>query len=139
MKKFLPTLFAFIILFSIGQTLVHAQGSGCNSATGSGCSGLSTPNPSTLDNPFNCGGAGGNCTLGSFLNTVIQKIILPLGGILAVLAFIWTGFMYVTARGNSSKLEEANRALLYVAIGTAVLLGATLISAVISNTVDKLR
>jgi hypothetical protein len=47
--------------------------------------------------------------------------------------------MYVTARGNSTKLEEANRALLYVAIGTAVLLGAELISSVISNTVDKLK
>ena len=126
MKKFLPHLIAFSVIFSLGFHFVLADG---GNTTVSG----------TIPNPFNCGGAAGNCTLETFLNTIIHNIILPLGGILAVLAFIWVGFMYVTARGNSTKLEEANRALLYVAIGTAVLLGAELISLVISNTIDKLK
>jgi type IV secretory pathway VirB2 component (pilin) len=139
MKKLFPHILALVILFSAGHSVVFAQVTTCDSATGNGCSAATSNQgtPSTIGNPFNCGGAT-NCTLDVFLNNIIHNLVLPLGGVLAVLAFIWVGFMYVTARGNSTKLEEANRALLYVAIGTAVLLGAELLSSVISNTVNKL-
>lgn len=72
------------------------------------------------------------------LKAIINEIILPLGGVLAVLAFIYSGFKYVTARGNTTKIEEANRALLYTAIGTAILLGSWVITNVIVNTVNKI-
>lgn len=122
MKKFLSHVLVFVALFSFGVMFVHAQ---APVAAG------------TIPNPFNCGGAS-SCTLGTFLNYIILNLVMPLGGILAVLAFIWVGFMFVKARGNESEIEKAKRALLYVAIGTAVLLGASLISSVVSNTVNQL-
>lgn len=92
----------------------------------------------TLDNPFNCGGVS-PCTLFTFLEMVISRIILPIGGILAVLAFIYSGFLYVTAQGDAKKITTAHHALLYTAIGTAVLLGAWVIAKVIENTINQLR
>ena len=138
MKKFLPHLLAFIIIFSIGHSVVSAQGTGCDPSTGSGCSSSGSGISTTIPNPFNCGGAT-NCTLDVFLTSIVHNIILPVGGVLAVLAFIWVGFMYVKARGKPGEIETANRALLYVAIGTAILLGAEIISSVVSNTLTQLK
>jgi len=88
----------------------------------------------TLDNPF----SGGDSLL-ELLNTIINEIIFPIGGVLAILAFIYAGFKYVTAQGDTTKIEEAHQTLLYVVIGTAILLGARLISEVISGTIDQLK
>jgi hypothetical protein len=87
-----------------------------------------------FDNPFR---ASGN--LFELLTNVIDNIILPIGGMLAVLAFIWSGFMYVTAQGNEAKLKTANRALLYTVIGTALLLGSWVIAIMIEATINQLR
>ncbi|KKT95852.1 MAG: hypothetical protein UW97_C0021G0004 [Parcubacteria group bacterium GW2011_GWA2_45_15] len=57
----------------------------------------------------------------------------------AVLAFVYAGFLYVTAQGNESKLKTAHKALLYTSVGTAVLLGSWVIAKVIENTINQLR
>lgn len=91
----------------------------------------------TLDNPFNCGTVN-PCTLYGMFAAIINDIILPIGGVLAVIAFIYSGFLYVLAQGNDTKIKKAHQALLYTAIGTAVLLGAWVIAMVIENTVSQL-
>ncbi len=88
-----------------------------------------------IPNPF--GRSGGSLT--ELFETIVNSIILPIGGVLAVLAFVYSGFLYVTAQGNPGKIEEANRALLYSAIGTAVLLGSWVIANVIGGTIDQLK
>ncbi|MEK7227442.1 MAG: hypothetical protein AAB641_00945 [Patescibacteria group bacterium] len=88
-----------------------------------------------IKNPF----GRGIDSLFDLLKTVVNDIILPIGGVLAVLAFIYSGFLYVTAQGNDTKLKTAHNALLYTAIGTAVLLGSWTLANVISNTIDKLK
>jgi hypothetical protein len=85
----------------------------------------------TLKNPFRLGD--------DFIKTLIDKIILPLGGMLAVLAFIYSGFLYVTAQGNDTKIEKAHRALLYTAIGTGILLGSWAIAMAIGTTIGQLQ
>ncbi len=94
----------------------------------------------TLNNPFNCGDISPeDCTLYTMFEAIINDIILPIGGVLAVIAFIYSGFLYVTAQGNETKLKTAHTALLYTAIGTAVLLGAWVISQVIESTINQLK
>jgi hypothetical protein len=88
----------------------------------------------TLKNPFRLGD-----DLMTFIKTLIDKIILPLGGMLAVLAFIYSGFLYVTAQGNDTKIEKAHRALLYTAIGTGILLGSWAIAMAIGTTIGQLQ
>lgn len=89
--------------------------------------------PVSLKNPFSIGN-----DLFEVMKALVNKVVLPIGGVLCVLGFIYAGFMYVTAGGNSTKIGEANRALLYSAVGTAVLLGAWVIANVIGNTIREL-
>mgnify|MGYP003394299859 FL=1 len=49
-----------------------------------------------------------------------------------------SGFMYVTAQGDETKIKTAHKSLLYTSIGTAVLLGAWTLANVICNTVNDL-
>ena len=125
-KIFLASLLSLSIFFVMGAVLVSAQGSGGN------------PVIIDLKNPFNCGGVS-PCTLFTLLEKIINNILLPIGGVLAVLAFIYSGFLYVTAQGNETKLKTAHQALLTTSIGTAILLGSWVIAKVIENTINQLK
>ncbi len=94
---------------------------------------ISNPGSFTLTNPFKVGD-----TLFELLETIVNRIILPIGGVLAVLAFIYSGFLYVTAQGKETQLAKAHKALLYTAIGTAVLLGSWVIANVIRATINQI-
>lgn len=72
------------------------------------------------------------------LNNIIGNIILPLGIPIVALMIIYTGFMFISARGDKSKLEEAKKALSGTLIGAAIVLGAYAITAVIKATVGAL-
>ncbi len=122
MKKLLIILTPLLLFFVISFDLVLAQGSGGNPS-------ISV----TLNNPF-----GTQDSLFGLIRTIINDVVLPIGGVIAVLAFIFSGFLYVTAQGNETKLKEAHRALLYTSIGTAVLLGAWVIANVVCRTIAAL-
>jgi hypothetical protein len=150
MKKVLAIL--LISTFFLGLvTYVYAQptqpgsqipgtpGSQIPGSPGSGIPGSSPGGQSqsikfSFPNPFSK--AGDN--LFDVMKNIVNQIILPIGGVLAVLAFIFTGFKYVLAKGKPEKIQEANRAFLYTVIGTAILLGAWVIANVIGNTVNQL-
>ncbi len=127
MKKLTKNIFVFLLLSLIFTSTIYAQSSGDSG-------GGSSQNIIKLDNPFRTGG-----NLIDFIKVIINNIVLPVGGVLAVLAFIYAGFKYVLAQGDPAKIKDAHRALLYTVIGTAILLGAWLITDVISNTIDKLK
>jgi hypothetical protein len=55
-----------------------------------------------------------------------------------VLAIIYAGFLYVTARGNAQQTEQATRALTYAIIGAVLVLGAVALSEVIKNLISSL-
>lgn len=134
MKKLITNIFSLILISTLFISVASAQttvGGGGGTTVGGG---PTSGNIIHLDNPFKTGG-----NLIEFITVIINNIILPIGGVLAVLAFIFSGFKYVTAQGDPSKIKEAHRALLYTVIGTAILLGAWLIAGVISNTIDKLK
>lgn len=54
----------------------------------------------------------------------IAKIVAQIGVPIAVIAIIYAGFLFVTARGNEKKLEDAKRVFFWAIIGTVVLLGS---------------
>ncbi len=87
-----------------------------------------------IKNPF----SGGN-DLYSFIKTIINEILIPIGGVVAVLMIMYAGFLYVTARGNPAQISKAHDALLYGAIGAAILLGAWVIAGAIEGTVNELK
>lgn len=54
-----------------------------------------------------------------------------------VLFVIYAGFTYVTARGNTSKIERAHKTLGWSLVGAGVLIGAKLIAAAIIATFQQ--
>jgi type IV secretory pathway VirB2 component (pilin) len=138
------TILTVIILSLLVVAPVFAQkttnptGPGTQNPTGPGTqnptSGQSQSIKFSFPNPF---AKAGN-DLFTVMKNIVNQVILPIGGVVAVLAFIFTGFKYVMAKGKPDKIQEANRAFLYTVIGTAILLGAWVIANVIGNTVNQL-
>jgi hypothetical protein len=71
----------------------------------------------TLPNPIN------QRTFAGFIQQ-IANIAAYIGGVVAVIMIIWSGFLFVTARGDERKLATAKTAFTWTVIGAAVLLGA---------------
>lgn len=70
---------------------------------------------------------------------LLNKIIIPIAIPFVALAIIYTGFLFVAARGNEDKLSKAKEALKWTIIGTAIVLGAYVIAQVVENTVNEIR
>ncbi len=87
----------------------------------------------TLQNPFKVGN-----NLYEVAKGIVNNVILRIGGVLCVLAFIYSGFLYVTAGGSDTKINQAHKALLNSAIGTALLLGAWVLVTLVQTTIDSL-
>lgn len=139
-KTFVTSLLSLSIFLIMGGILVFAQGLPSDGSDTNPSPAGSDSNPvvisTSLNNPFKC---GDSCTLFTLLEKVINDILLPIGGILAVLAFIFSGFLYIVAQGNETKLKTAHRSLLYTSVGTAVLLGSWVIAKVIETTISQLK
>lgn len=74
----------------------------------------------------------------SFIKAVITAV-LYIGVPIVALAIIYTGFLFVSAQGNSEKLTKAKKALLYTLIGAVLLLGAFVIANAIQSTVHEIE
>lgn len=70
---------------------------------------------------------------------IILDIALVVGIPIVALGLIYSGFLFVKAQGNETKLTEAKQAFLYVIIGAFILLGAYVISEAIGATINALR
>ena len=86
---------------------------------------------------------------GSFLNplqftsldqflTALLEVIIQIGFPIVVLAIIWTGFLFVKARGDVEGLKEARRAFFWTLIGALLVLGAFVLSELIQSTVNEI-
>lgn len=113
----------------------NTGGSGPSNTGGSGPTAPGSNINSQLQNPFRTGAND----IPQLFKTIINNIIIPIGAVLAILAFIYAGFLYVTAAGDETKIGKAHKALLYAAVGTAVLLGAGVIAKVIQATINQLQ
>ncbi len=67
----------------------------------------------------------------------ILDILLVFAIPFVVFFIMYAGFLYVTARGNASVIEQAHKALLYAIIGGLLIFGARAILDIITNTVDS--
>jgi len=65
----------------------------------------------------------------------IMNLVAIVGGIVVVLFIIYSGFTYVTANGDTGKIEKARDMFFATVIGGAILLGADVIANVVINTV----
>lgn len=132
-------------IWTDGGTRVDS--SGIISPTTGGSLGGSTANPTT-------GGSLGGTSASLSANTQLQnpikyntfsqfaaavtktavQVLMPF----IVLAFIYSGFLFVSAQGNETKLTEAKNILMYSMIGAFILLGAWGFAQIIGQTVSTL-
>lgn len=126
MKNIFYTLSSSLLLTVPYAVFAQADGSGTNAPAPVNIS-------VKINNPF----SGGD-SLSGVITTILQKIVMPLAAVFVVLAIIYSGFKYVMAQGNPQQIKEANKGLVAVLIGTAILLGATGISAALQGTLCQI-
>lgn len=124
-KKFIITLI-FIMFINILPMLALAQNE-CNSGNTNEfglCIGIENPLGDKKDLKD---------IIGIILNS-IADIVLPI----VIVMVIYSGFLYVIARGKPEAIKDAHKALTWTLVGAAVLLGARLIANVLIDTVSSI-
>lgn len=76
-------------------------------------------------------------SLNDFVKAILEGVI-KIGIPIIALAFIYSGFLFVKAQGNSEDLTKAKNALLFSVVGAALVLGAWALAQLISETVLSL-
>jgi hypothetical protein len=124
-------LLTFLILagFALQAVPVYAQSGG--GANGGSQGGANAPTGTGLVNPLQVD------TLEAFLLAILAGVV-ELGTIFLVLMLVYVGFLFVTAQGKEEKISEARKALVWTVIGGLILLGATSIQLVVTETVRTL-
>jgi hypothetical protein len=72
------------------------------------------------------------------LVTAILTLVYQVGLPLIIVMFVYAGFLYVTARGDTSKVTAAHNTFKYTVIGAAIVLGAAVIAKIIEGTIKSL-
>lgn len=138
-KNFLGLLITLSFVFSGGFALA------ANTTTSAGTPGATQTSPSAST------GAGGTGTtvntklqnpikydkLSDFVAAVLKaavEVLMPF----VVLAFIWSGFLFVRAQGNEEQLSEAKTAIYWSVIGAFILLSAWGFAQIIARTVSTI-
>lgn len=75
---------------------------------------------------------GGVGQIQSFIQSVIQ-VLITLAALISVAFFVWGGFGYITSSGNPESLDRSKKTILYSAVGLAIVLGAFVLSNVITQ------
>jgi hypothetical protein len=130
MKYFIHLFVAVLLISSVVPSMLYAQ----NGSTPGGIGG-STPGRCEgicLDNPL-----GEDSTITKLIEAILD-ILLVFAVPVIVFFIILAGFNYVTARGDTGKIEKAHMALLYALIGGVLILGARVLIDVIGGTIDSI-
>ena len=107
--------------------------------------GTGSQNPITASPTTGGLGTGGTFPSPTSITNIQQLIDLVLNAMIQlaipvlVLAFTYIGYLYVMARGDTSKVTKAHEALWYTIIGGGVLLGAKVIEVAIVGTITQLK
>jgi hypothetical protein len=72
------------------------------------------------------------------LIVALLEIVMLIATPIIAIMLIYTGYLFVTAKGDIKKVGEARDTLLYAVIGAAIILGAEIIAKAIQGTVSSL-
>lgn len=91
----------------------------------------SNPAPIGLKNPIKYN------TINDFLLAILN-VVVQIGAVVIVFFFVYAGFQFVTAQGNSEKIQKAKSMFVWIVVGAFVLLGVYVIRAAICGTLNQL-
>ena len=106
--------------------------SGLSGTTGSSGTGASAASGGTfhISNPLKVNSVSDLVQTGAQIFTYIVVLI-------GVIALIWTGLQYILAQGNSEKIKELHKQLLWLVVGIGIVIGARIIVSVVINTLSS--
>jgi hypothetical protein len=142
LSKITKFVFVFVIAFILVAAVSAEPGTGTGSSgtgtgigTGTGTgTGTGVKVNSGIKNPLGDSFAD----IPSFIESVLNFFLL-IGIPIITLAIIYSGFLFVTAQGNSEKLKKAKQTLIYTLVGAALLLGSLVITRAIQGTVEEIK
>ena len=88
--------------------------------------------PGQLCNPIKFG------TIPEFIEALLG-IVLQIGVPVAAFFLIYSGFLFVFARGDVDQIKQAKSTFMWTVVGTAVLLGAWVLAKAIGGTIEQIR
>ncbi|HXS15461.1 MAG TPA: pilin [Candidatus Saccharimonadales bacterium] len=68
----------------------------------------------------------------TFIQSIVQ-VLITIAGTVSVAFFVWGGFGYITSSGHPDALDRSKKTILYSAIGLAIVLGAFVLSGIVSQ------
>jgi len=68
----------------------------------------------------------------NFIRNIIQ-VFVTLSGLIAAGFFVWGGVGYITSSGNPEALDRSKKTILYSSIGLAIVLGAFVLSNIVTQ------
>ena len=69
---------------------------------------------------------------------LLEKIVIPIGIIVATLAIVYSGFLFVTSQGSPDKISKAKAAFFWGIVGGLILLGSSAIAKMIQATIEPI-
>lgn len=117
-KKYLPHFIAALLLLT--PIFLFAQ--------------IPGPSGATIQNPLGKGNDDVHALLLKIMN-----LVATVGAVIVVFFIIYSGYKFVTARGNEAKVTEARETFFATIIGGAILLGADVIANVVIGTVNTIK
>jgi cytochrome bd-type quinol oxidase subunit 2 len=87
---------------------------------------------------FNLQSPIGEITIEQFIVNILNFFII-IATPIVVLFIIYSGFLYVTARGNVEQTKKATTSLTYAIIGGVLIIGALALSEIIAGVVESFR
>ena len=133
LKKIVLISMTWFLILS-GVSFAQDGGSGGGPDGGSSGAGESATLDFQLNNPLSDEINSIPVLISKILDIVIF-IMVPI----ITLMVIYTGFMFVVARGKPAELEKATKALMSTLIGAAIILGAWTLAEVLGGTIDCLK
>ena len=72
-----------------------------------------------------------------FLNDILTYVV-KIGTVFVILMIVYVGFKFTAARGNAGELEKVRVMFLWTVVGALVILGAHVISDMITSTIHTI-
>ncbi len=123
--------FALSLSFAVPVHMSHAQDEDDCKVTTDGKCDTKDAIATKFENPINVGDIEG------FI-AKLMEIAIKIGVPVCIFFIIYSGFLFVSSRGNEEQLTKAKKTFLYTVIGVAILLGAWAIAKAIQGTVNQL-
>ncbi len=130
----LPVLLGFFVsVLMVGSTAFMPAPALAQTPAGNSASSNDISIEFQLKNPL--GDKTGD--LNTFLQNILRAMVLLLTPVVVIM-MLYSGFLFVSARGSAEELTKAKQALLYTLIGAAIVLGAEGFATILKNTVTCL-